>query len=124
MNMLEINHIHNNKLNIPLNLYLKEKEKYLKYSKKTYEQKRYLFNNFEGLSKEDGSRICYNKQLVTQSINDNRLSIEWVIQELQWPQDIQWMDTEEYLCEEFNTDEGVIQFITTKKGFRRILIKK
>ena len=122
--MKEIYYLHNNKLNIPLSIFLKEKEKYSKYSKNSYNEKRYLFNNFEGLIKETGCKSCFNKELINWVNEKDRLSIEWELKDIEWSHDITWQETEEYLCDEFKTPEYIIYFITTKNGFRRILMKK
>jgi hypothetical protein len=122
--MQETYFLFNNELNIPFNIFLKEKQKYLDDTKNIIKKKRYLYNTFEGIVNENGLRTCYNKCLKNHNINENKLTIEWDIKEIEWPQDIEWHDTEEYLSEEFKTDNYIIEFITTKKGFRRILIKK
>ena len=122
--MKEIYHLHKNELNIPLSIFLKEKEKYSKYPKDSYNEKRYLFNNFEGHIKESGYKTCFNKELINWTNEKDKLSIEWELKEIEWSHDIEWHETEEYFCEEFKTPEYTIYFITTKNGFRRILMKK
>ena len=95
--MQETYFLFNNKLNIPLNIFLTEKQKYLNYTCNTKEKKRYLYNTFEGIAYQNGIRECYNKYLKEHKINNNKLIVNWELKEVEWPQDIEWHETEEYL---------------------------
>ena len=122
MTSIETYYLNNNSINIPLNMFLKEKRKYFNFEKSITKKKRYLYNNFECIVNKNGFKECYNKTLISHIINE-RLIIEWQLKKIEWPEDIDWQETEEYLCEEYKTNKYIIQFITTSKRFRRILIK-
>ena len=122
--MKEIYHLYNKQIHIPLQDFLKEKEKYLNYPKKEYWEKRYLYNDYEAYSRKNGYKKCFHKTLINHIFENEKLEIEWRIQEIEWGNDINWTKTEEYFCEEFKLDNSTIYFITTKKGFRRIITKK
>ena len=118
--MKEIYQLNNGNINIPINIFLKEKNKY-----KTIitEKKRYLYNNVECIVDYNGSKSCFFKKLRIHSFSTSKLELEWEIKAIEWPQDIEWTETEEYISEEYNLDNTSIEFITTSKGFRRIVKK-
>ena len=63
--MKEIYQLNNGKINIPINIFLKEKNKYKTIRK---EKKRYLYNNVECIVDYNGSKSCFFKKLRIHSL--------------------------------------------------------
>lgn len=117
--MKEIYQLNNGNIDIPVIQFIKEKNKYITSKNK---KKRYLFNNVEYIISKNGSYECYKKELLNHSITNNTLEIDWNLKEHK-PENVDWTETEEYISEEYTTEDFIIEFITTIKGFRRILKK-
>jgi len=125
MNIQEIHYLNKQgTLDIPLNDFLKEQRKYnTKSSKKNIKQKRYLYDNYEGIVESNGTKKCYKKMLKNYKVENERLIIDWLVEDIEWPNGIEWQKEEEYICEEYITNVSYVRFITIIGGIRRILIQ-
>ena len=117
--------LHNGNINIPFIDFIKEKNKY---QTKTSVIKRYLYCQHEAFVSNNLNRIFYQKELLNYNKNSNKnsLVIQWQRKEIEWINDIDWHATEEYTSEDYFDEKNneTIYFITTSKGFRRILKQK
>jgi len=117
--------LHNGSINIPFIDFIKEKNKY---QTKSSSIKRFLYNNIEAFVTNSSNKKCYRKELLNYNKNSNKnsLVIQWYSEKIEWINDIDWNATEEYTCEEYSDEMNnlTIYFITTSKGFRRILKQK
>ena len=115
--------LHNGNINIPFIDFIKEKNKY---QTKTSVIKRYLYSQHEAFVSNNLNRIFYQKELLNYNKTSDSLVIQWHREEIEWINDIDWHATEEYTREEYSDKKTkeTIYFITTSKGFRRILKQK